>query len=83
MTISVLDKSTFPELKTAIEERQYACFIALFEKHIFGYARQTISGIELHFRNELNEPITTVNLSLQECDLWNIKLIQWLSSINE
>ncbi|MEG4503056.1 hypothetical protein QUA81_07065 [Microcoleus sp. F6_B4] len=81
--LSVLDMSTFPELKIAIKEHQYACFIALFEKHNFGYARQTISGIELHFRNELNEPITTVSLSLEECKLWNIQLTQWLSSINK
>jgi hypothetical protein len=81
--LSILDIPRFPELKFAIEDCQYACFILLFEKHTFGYARPTSSGIELHFRNELNEPITTVNLTLEECELWKIQLNQWLSSSHE
>lgn len=78
--LSILDRPTFPALKIAIADDQYACFIALFEKHTFGYARPTISGLELHFRNELHEPIATVNLSLEECELWKEQLNQWLSS---
>jgi len=81
--LSILDIPRFPELKFAIEDCQYACFILLFEKHTFGYARPTSSGIELHFRNELNEPIITVNLTLEECELWKIQLNQWLSSSHE
>ena len=79
--LSILDVQNFPELKMRISEHQYARFIGLFEKHTFGYARPTISGIELHFRNGLDdEPITTVNLSFEECELWKIQLNQWLSS---
>ena len=81
--LSILDIPRFPELKWAIEDSQYACFILLFEKHTFGYAKPTSSGIELHFRNELNEPIITVNLTLEECELWKIQLNQWLSSSHE
>jgi hypothetical protein len=72
--LSILDIPRFPELKFAIEDRQYACFILLFEKHTFGYARPTSFGIELHFRNGLNQPITTVNLTLEECELWKTQL---------
>ena len=81
--LSILDIQTFPELKIAIEERQYACFIGLFEKHTFGYARPTISGIEIHFRNDLNESMITVNLSLEDCELWKLQLNQWLDYSRE
>jgi hypothetical protein len=81
--LSILDRPRFPELKLAIEDSQYACFILLFEKHTFGYARPTNSGIELHFRNGLNEPITRVDLTLEECELWKNQLNQWLYSSHE
>jgi len=81
--LSILDIPRFPELKWAIEDSQYDCFILLYEKHTSGYVRPTSSGIELHFKNGLNEPITTVNLTLEECDLWKNQLNQWLSYSHE
>ncbi len=78
--LSILDRPRFPELKLAKEERQYDCFILLYEKHTSGYARPTSSGIELLFKNGLNEPITTVNLTLEECEMWKHQLNEWLSS---
>ncbi len=78
--LSILSPETFPERKVpfSIDEKQYISFIALFEHHTFGYARQTISGVELHFRSKNNEPITTVELSLEECEQWRQDLMQWM-----
>ena len=81
--LSILNRPWFPKLKWVREERQYDCFILLYEKHTSGYVRPTSSGIELHFKNGLNEPITTVNLTLEECTLWKKQLNKWLSSSHE
>jgi len=62
--LSILNRPWFSMLKLAREQRKYNCFILLYEKHTSGYVRPTNSGIELLFKNGLNKPITTVNLTL-------------------
>ncbi|MEC4806959.1 MAG: hypothetical protein SAJ72_22095 [Jaaginema sp. PMC 1080.18] len=68
--LSILDTNSFPEPSYTLHGKLYYLFIALFEKHTVGYARVISPGIEIHFRDVLNQPIVTVFLSHQERQIW-------------
>ncbi|MDY7013838.1 MAG: hypothetical protein SVX43_09635 [Cyanobacteriota bacterium] len=72
--LSVLDLNSFPEPNCTLDSKLYYVFIGLFEKHTVGYARVISSGIEIHFRDVLNQPIVTVFLSHQERQIWKNQL---------
>lgn len=72
--LSILDLNSFPEPKCTIDSKLYYVFIGLSEKHTVGYARVLPSGIEIHFRDMLNQPIVTVFLSHQERQVWKNEL---------